>query len=150
MAKKTSKEYFEAIGKRKSATARVRIYPVQKGKEVGVYSQKIKAGEIFVNKKSITQVFPHSYEKNKYNTPLELTQTLEKFAISIVVKGGGKTGQLEAIIHGLSRAIEKFDRETYRSLLKKEGLLKRDARKKERRKVGTGGKARRKKQSPKR
>ncbi len=150
MVKKAINKYFEAIGRRKSSTARVRLYPLQKGKEVSLNSIKIKTGEIFVNNKPITAVFNHSQEKIRYNAPLELTNNQQKFAISILVKGGGKTGQLEAIIHGLARAIEKVDKETHHSLLKKGGLLTRDFRKKERRKVGTGGKARRKKQSPKR
>ncbi len=150
MAKKADNKYFEAIGRRKSSTARVRLYPLQKGKEISLNSLKIKTGQIFVNNKPITSIFSHSQEKVKYNVPLELTNNQEKFAISIVVRGGGKTGQLEAIVHGLSRAIEKVDKEAYRSILKKERLLTRDSRTKERRKVGTGGKARRKKQSPKR
>ena len=72
-----------------------------------------------------------------------------RFAISIKTSGGGKNGQLEAIVHGISRSLSKVD-ENYRSALKKNGFLTRDPRKKERRKVGTGGKARRAKQSPKR
>lgn len=70
--------------------------------------------------------------------------------MTFFVQGGGKKGQLGAIIHGLARAIEKTDKETLRPILKKAGLLTRDSRTRERRKVGTGGKARRVKQSPKR
>ena len=64
--------------------------------------------------------------------------------------GGGKKGQLGAVTHGMARAFDKLDREKFRPELKKAGLLTRDSRTRERRKIGTGGKARRKKQSPKR
>ena len=59
-------------------------------------------------------------------------------------------GQLDAVVHGIARALSLLDRDAYRAILKTAGLLTRDARAKERRKVGTGGKARRAKQSPKR
>ena len=143
-------QYYEAVGRRKEAVARVRLFIVGKDKSASVNGMKIKAGEIFVNKKSISQVFPAIQEKNSYLLPLKLTQNENRFGVAILVKGGGKSGQLDAITHGLARAVEKVDRQTYRPILKKRGLLKRDARAKERRKVGTGGKARRKKQSPKR
>ncbi len=64
--------------------------------------------------------------------------------------GGGSKGQLGATVHGIARALSKLDTETLRPPLKKAGLLTRDPRKRERRKVGMGGKARRKRQSPKR
>ncbi|MBI3366387.1 30S ribosomal protein S9 [Candidatus Roizmanbacteria bacterium] len=64
--------------------------------------------------------------------------------------GDGTLNQLGAVIHGLSRALQMVDKEQYRGTLKKEGLLTRDSRKKERRKVGRAGKARKQKQSPKR
>ncbi|MBI4009544.1 30S ribosomal protein S9 [Candidatus Roizmanbacteria bacterium] len=151
MPKKTKNlKYYEAVGKRKEAVARVRLFIAGKDKTVTVNGLKIKAGEIFVNKKLLSSVFPSLSEKNQYLLPLKLTQNLDRFAIAILVKGGGKNGQLNAITHGLSRAIVKVDKENYRSILKKHGLLTRDARIRERRKVGTGGKARRKKQSPKR
>lgn len=149
MAKVTHR-YFEAIGRRRTSTARVRLYPLSKGKEITVATIKVKAGDIFVNSKPVSTVFGRPGERVRLNQPLELTKSKEKFGVTIVVKGGGKNGQLEAIVHGISRAIEKVDKESFRGLLKKEGLLKRDPRKRERRKVGTGGKARRQKQSPKR
>jgi len=68
----------------------------------------------------------------------------------VKVVGGGPNGQLEAIIHGIARALSSFDREKYRAVLKKAGFLTRDPRERERRKAGMGGKARRKRQSPKR
>ena len=81
---------------------------------------------------------------------MTLTKNQDRFAISIVVSGGGTNGQLDSMVHGLARALEKVDKETYRPILKTNGLLTRDSRKKEARKVGTGGKSRRMKQSPKR
>jgi small subunit ribosomal protein S9 len=78
-----------------------------------------------------------------------LTNQQERFAISIITKGGGREGQLGAIIHGLARALVSANEE-FKEILRKNNLLTRDPRMKERRKVGTGGKARRKKQSPKR
>lgn len=148
--KKSSFQYYEGIGRRKEAVARVRLYLVGKDSGVKVNKVKIKKGEIFVNWKPIESVFPSLVEKKSYLLPLELTNNQDRFAVSIVVKGGGKKGQLGAIIHGLARAVEKVDRDQYRPILKKNGFLTRDPRVKERRKVGRGGKARRKKQSPKR
>lgn len=150
MAKKKESKYYEAIGRRKEAVARIRLHLTDKDKSTVVGGMKVKAGEIFVNKKPITQVFPNQQAMNRYLLPLKLTNNENRFAVTIIVKGGGKSGQLDAIIHGLARAIEKVDKQTYRLVLKKRLLLRRDARVKERRKVGTGGKARRKKQSPKR
>jgi small subunit ribosomal protein S9 len=125
------------------------LYITDKAKEVTVSSLKIKKGEIFVNKKPASDYFPSEVSKKLFMHPLELTGNADRFAISILIKGGGLEGQLEAMIHGLARAVEKSDKEK-RPVLKKDGLLTRDARIKERRKVGTGGKARRQKQSPKR
>ncbi len=150
MPKKTAtKKYYEAIGRRKSATARVRLYIVGKENEVSIKETKIKKGEIVVNGRPILDFFPGIVNEKKYLVPAELTNNNNRFAISVQVKGGGINGQLEAMILGLARALEMTDKDL-RATLKKEGLLTRDSRVKERRKVGTGGKARRKKQSPKR
>ncbi len=151
MAKKTSTiKYYEAVGRRKEAVARVRLYLTEKTGEVAVTGQKLKKGEIVVNKKPIANIFSLPFEKIQYLKPLKLTESENRFAISVVIRGGGHHGQLEALVHGLSRALEKVDTTAYRLLLKKEGLLTRDARVRERRKVGRGGKARKAKQSPKR
>jgi small subunit ribosomal protein S9 len=150
MPKKLSRlKYYEAIGRRKSAVARVRLYIIAKQKEVNISGLIVKKGEIFVNKKIISEYFPDEAAKNQYIKPLKLSDNLDRFAISVQVKGGGKNGQLNAVILGISRALEIVDK-SYRSILKKKGLLTRDARIRERRKIGTGGRARRKKQSPKR
>jgi len=151
MAKKTKNIlYYEAIGRRKEAVARVRLYIVGKDNVTSVAGIKIKKGEIVVNHKPIESIFSSLQEKTQYLSPFKLTQTEDRFAVSVLIKGGGKNGQLEALMHGISRAIEKTDKEAMRPLLKKAGLLTRDSRTRERRKVGTGGKSRRLKQSPKR
>lgn len=143
-------KYFEGIGRRKRAVARVRLYLVSKDKTAKVGEKTYKAGEIYVNGKPIENIFSSLHEKNYYLTPLKLTNCLDRFVVSAKIVGGGKKGQLDAFVHGLSRALELVDKETFRPILKKEGLLTRDPREKERRKVGRGGKARRIKQSPKR
>ena len=130
------KDYTYAVGRRKTATARVRLFQ--------------KKGDLLVNDIAIGQYFPGATATQRYLEPLKLTGTFEKFSFSAKVEGSGKSSQLDAVVHGLARALSKLDPETYRPVLKKQGLLTRDPRMKESRKVGTGGKARRKKQSPKR
>lgn len=140
-------KYYEAVGRRKSSVARVRLYITRK--EITVGGIKMGQSDVYVNKKPIGEYFPGEVARLKYELPLKLTNNDERFAISIQLGGGGKSGQLTAVTHGLARAIEKVDKD-FRPVLKKHGLLTRDARIRERRKVGTGGRARRKKQSPKR
>lgn len=142
-APKKAKElkYYEAIGRRKTAVARVRLYIAT--------TATIKKGEIVINSKPATTYFPASSQQNTLLQPLQLAESVDRFAVSVKVVGGGKQGQLAAVILGIARALEKVDK-GYRATLKEHGLLTRDARERERRKVGTGGRARRKKQSPKR
>lgn len=129
-------KYVFAVGRRKTATAKVRLY---KGK-----------GEILVNDKSIGEYFPGEVVKVEYLKPFVATDTVGKFYATIKVEGSGKNGQLEAVVHGLARALDKENKNLYHLPLKKAGLLTRDPRAKERRKPGQMGKARKKKQSPKR
>ena len=151
MAKKTKNiQYYEVIGRRKSAVARVRLYILGKQKEVNVEGTKIKAGDIFINFRPIKEVYADKLAEKIYNLPFELTNTKERFAVSIKVSGGGKIGQLEAITHGIARALVLVNQGEFKPILREKGLLTRDSRVRQRRKVGTGGKARRKKQSPKR
>lgn len=149
MVKKSSLKYYEAIGRRKSSVAVVRLYIVPAGREVAVDQLKIKQGEIYVNKKPIHTYFGGRVMQALYDLPFKLTDSRGRFAVSIHVEGGGKVGQLAAVVLGAARALTKAD-QTFRPLLKKQGFLTRDARVRERRKVGTGGRARRQKQSPKR
>lgn len=151
MAKKTKDlQYYEAVGRRREATARVRLYIVSKGKNIEFRDNQVSAGQVYINGKSYENIYALAHEKKKLLLPLELTTTLDRFAVTIVTEGGGKSGQLTAIVHGLSRALCDINKEEYRPTLKQAGLLTRDPRIRERRKVGTGGKARRAKQSPKR
>lgn len=135
--------YTYAVGRRKTANARVRIYNTASVPGVdGV--------QMTINGKPAEQYFPGETAKAAYRKPFIITETLKKMSASVVVAGSGKMGQLDAVVHGIARALSLLDREAFRAILKTAGLLTRDARAKERRKVGTGGKARRAKQSPKR
>lgn len=136
--KKDKKEkYLYAIGRRKTATARVRLYIAKKG-------------EVEVNGKPIENYFPGEISKIMYLSPLKTCNVIGKHLITIKVKGAGKAAQAGAVVHGLARVLVKLDEEKFKPILKKRGFLTRDPRMKERRKAGTGGKARRQKQSPKR
>ncbi len=135
MAKKAIKNYIYAVGRRKSVSARVRLYKGNK--------------ESLVNEEVIGKYFPGVIMRSKWLLPFSLTKTEGKYYATVRVSGGGKIGQLEATVHGIARAFTKA-KEEFRAPLKSAGLLTRDARIRQRRMVGTGGKARRKKQSPKR
>lgn len=149
MAPKGKKlSYYEAVGRRRSAVARVRLYMGAKTKKLKINSAA-KKGDIFVNDMPIEDYFPSDVYKKQYMLPLTVTDSEKRFMISIITNGGGKHGQMEAIKLGLARALELADEEN-RQKLKSLGLLTRDARIRERRKPGKGGKARRKKSSPKR
>jgi len=145
----TQQKYIHAVGRRKEAVARVRLYPnVKNGFAWG--DQKVKKGDVFVNKLPIEKYFSGEVAKVKYTEPFQLTNTFKRYVLTIRVEGGGLSGQLDAVILGISRALAKLDSEKFRAILKKKGFLTRDARIRERRKVGMGGKSRRKRQSPKR
>jgi small subunit ribosomal protein S9 len=143
MAEKT---YQSFTGKRKEAVARLRLYAHGLPEVVG---EDVKKGDIFVNGKRAENYFKGIVAKATYEEPLRITNTLEKYTLSVKIVGGGTKSQLEAFIHAVSKALSSLD-EKNKHILKKKGFLTRDARVRERRKVGMGGKARRKKQSPKR
>lgn len=151
MAKKIKNiSYYEAVGRRKQSVARVRLYLPKKGEGVLVQKTNMKAGEIFINGKPVKETSLKAYQVSFLSKPLNLTKNEDRFAVSLTVSGGGTTGQLDAMVHGITRALILVDKDAYRTILKTNGLLTRDPRKKESRKVGTGGKSRRMKQSPKR
>ena len=133
---KSKKDYTYAVGRRKSASARVRLH---KGK-----------GENIVNGMDFLKYFPGEVSKVKLEMPFKVTDTLGKYYVTARVVGSGKQSQLEAITLGIARSLSLLEGKNFRGVLKTAGLLTRDARIRERRKVGMGGKARRKKQSPKR
>lgn len=132
----TNVNYFQSVGRRKEAVARVRLFPGQ--------------GQMMVNGKPISEYFRGPISQKKYQKPFELTKTSGKYTGTVLVVGGGTSSQLDAVVHGISRVLEKIDKETNRTTLKKAGLLTRDPRVKERRKYGLAHAARAKKQSPKR
>ncbi len=149
MKKAVKRDYVYAVGRRKESVARVRMYShVKEGLKWG--ELEISKDQILVNELPVEHYFSGPIAKAKYLKPLTLTDTVGKFAISVRVTSGGKAGQLDAMIHGISRALSAIDVTKYRPLLKKAGLLTRDPRARQRRNVGTGGKARRQKSSPKR
>jgi small subunit ribosomal protein S9 len=121
-------------GRRKSAVARVFLKP---GK-----------GEIVVNCKPVDEFFSRQTGRMIVRQPLQLTDNLARFDIFINVTGGGESGQAGAVRHGITRALIDYD-ETLKAPLKKAGLVTRDAREVERKKVGLH-KARRRKQFSKR
>lgn len=134
---KVEKDYLYAVGRRKEAVARVRMYPEEKG-------------EIEVNGVRIEEYFPGESNKSIYIEPLRTCNVIGKHKISIKVVGSGKMAQLGAIVHGMSRCLIQFNGERFRPILKKRGFLMRDPRAKERRKAGMGGSARAKVTSPRR
>ncbi len=116
-------QYYEAVGRRKTATARVRIYPAGE------------TAEFVVNGKPMDQFFTRIADQAQVQQPLKQLESESRFNISALVEGGGVTGQAAAVKLGLARALTVFDA-NLRSPLKKAGFLVRDARAKERKKFG--------------
>lgn len=114
-------KYFYAIGKRKSAVARVRLY---KG-----------SGVITINGKAIKEFCDRKTDQGVIKSPLQLTGNKGSFDITVVVSGGGVSAQSEAIRHGISRGLIEANPLT-KLTLKKAGMLTRDSRSKERMKPG--------------
>jgi small subunit ribosomal protein S9 len=127
-------EYNYGTGRRKSSVARVFI---KKG-----------TGQFIVNGKPLTEYFARETGQMVARQPLVLTENVETFDIKVNVRGGGENGQAGAVRHGLTRALIDFDAEL-KPTLSKAGLVTRDAREVERKKVGLRG-ARRRKQFSKR
>jgi small subunit ribosomal protein S9 len=139
MANKSTKtkvpDKIIAIGRRKSSTATATIVPGN--------------GEISINRKAANVHFPLSQMLSRLYRPLEITSTKDKYNIFIHTSGGGQTGQLDSTVLAIARGLVKINPE-FKTELRKNGLLTRDSRERQRRHIGTGGKARRQKQSPKR
>lgn len=141
--------FYQAVGRRKEASARVRLYVVSDG-EVVISGHAIKKGDILINNRPVEKYFAGEVYKKIYLEPFRITNTVGRFAISSIVVGGGLSGQAGAFVHGVARVLEKVDKGKFRPVLKKHGFMTRDPRTKERRKAGFAQKARAKKQSPKR
>jgi len=118
----TDMQYYEGLGRRKTATARVRLYP---DPEVG----------IVVNNKPLQEYFSRNVDQDTILEPLQVCGTEGRFGISVKVNGGGVTGQAGAVRLGIARALLKVDPEN-RKTLRQYGLLTRDPRAKERKKPG--------------
>jgi small subunit ribosomal protein S9 len=115
---------FYGTGRRKTSTARVFLRPGN--------------GAISVNYREFNSFFPSEALRTQVRTPLVLTETGDKFNILATVRGGGVAGQAGAVRLGIARALVEYNGEL-RGRLKKEGLLTRDARAKERKKYGMAG-----------
>jgi len=124
MSAKSKTEEFTATGRRKTSTARVRIRPG--------------SGDFIINNRDISDYCSTEQQKKAVLGPLVTVEKVGELDITVIVRGGGGTGQSGAIRHGLSRALEKMDGEL-RSPLKKAGHLRRDPRKIERKKPGRPG-----------
>ncbi len=117
--------YYYGTGRRKTATARVRLIPEGSGVAI-------------VNRKPLEDYFDRDVMKTVIMQPFEITETVDSFDLYVNVRGGGKSGQAGAIRHGISKALLQSDPEL-RPTLKKAGFLTRDARMKERKKYGQKG-----------
>lgn len=113
--------YFQKTGKRKTAVAQVRL--VAGG------------SSIIVNGTPHEEVFPRLVHRQTIERPLTLTESRARYNVMIKVAGGGLTGQADAIAHGIARALVEAD-ESFKSVLRRNGLLTRDSRIKERKKPG--------------
>lgn len=147
--KALKRDYVFAVGRRREAVARVRLYEAVK-EDLAWKELKVKKGDILVNGMLIAEYFPGDISRFRYTEPLRVANAQNKYTLTISVAGGGPSGQLDAVVAGISNVLVKTEKDEFRAILKAKGFLSRDARVRERRKVGTGGKARRKKQSPKR
>ncbi|URJ29374.1 30S ribosomal protein S9 [Blochmannia endosymbiont of Camponotus modoc] len=127
---------YYGTGRRKTSSARVFI-------KFGINN-----GRVIINKRTLDQYFPRNNTQAIIIRPLQITNLLDKLDIYITVKGGGISGQAGAICHGMTRALLQYD-EKLRGILRSVGLVTRDSREVERKKVGLR-KARRRPQFSKR
>jgi small subunit ribosomal protein S9 len=115
-------QYYEGVGRRKAATARVRLH-LSSG------------GNFTVNDKTLPDYFTRSIDQFQINETLQVTGTEGRFDVTVKVNGGGVTGQAGAVRLGIARALLKIDPD-YRKTLREHGMLTRDPRAKERKKPG--------------
>ena len=116
-----SAKYYYGTGRRKTAIARVRLYPG--------------TGSIVINDKPVDEYFSRESDRIQVREPLGATSTSDQFNIMVKVSGGGITGQATAVCHGIARALLIANPEL-RDPLRSKGLLSRDSREKERKKPG--------------
>jgi len=118
------RQYYEGIGRRKRSSARVRIY-----------LDETANGTFVVNGKDVKEYFPRLGDHDTLTGPLDDAELMGKVDVTVLVQGGGVTGQTDAVRLGLARALVKYD-ENMRNVLRGGGHLTRDPRIKERKKPG--------------
>ena len=116
--------YYEAVGRRKRATARVRLFPGDAGQV-----------RVVVNGKPLQEYFGRFQDQEQAVEPLKVTQNESRYNMMVLVRGGGITGQAQAIRQGVARALQIADPDL-KAALREAGFLTRDPREKERKKVG--------------
>ena len=121
------KKYYEAVGRRKTAIARVRLFTIR---PLGEEESKIS-----INGKEYREYFPVMELQQTVEASLRKLKSLNRFEVVAKVKGGGIRAQAEAVRHGIARSLVKFNID-FRKKLKRAGYLKRDPRMKERKKYG--------------
>ena len=119
---KNKSRYYEAVGRRKTAVARVRLYESSRQ-------------SVMINDKSVDEYFPTAELQNIILEVYTTGPSTDKFKVTVVIKGGGIHSQAEALRHGIARALVEYNQES-RKDIKKAGFLKRDPRMKERKKFG--------------
>jgi small subunit ribosomal protein S9 len=124
IAKQKESPFTWAVGRRKTAVARVRLTSG--------------SGKWVINGREVENYFPIEAHRTAITQPLRVTETTGKFDVFVNVEGGGPHGQAGAVRHGVARALNKFDI-ALRPKLKEAGLLTRDPRMKERKKYGQPG-----------
>lgn len=115
-------KFIGAVGRRKCAVAQVRLHHNGSGK-------------ITINDRELEKYLPTTIQHQTVKSPLVLTGTENMFDVQVVVKGGGQAGQADSIRLGIARALVDFNPE-YKTVLKKQGMMTRDARIRERKKFG--------------
>ena len=117
----SDESYIWATGRRKCAIAQVRLFPGD--------------GGIMINGKPYEEVFSRLEHRHMLESPFLVTDTMGKFHVTVKLEGGGVSGQAGAVRYAIARALVK-ENEQFKPVLRKEGLLTRDARIKERKKYG--------------
>jgi small subunit ribosomal protein S9 len=117
-------EVYYATGKRKTAIARTWITPG--------------SGKITINNRTLEDYFPRESQRIMLLKPLTMTSNTDTYDIKVRVLGGGSSGQMGAVRHGITRALMEANPD-HRQMLKKAGFVKRDPRAKERKKYGLRG-----------
>lgn len=126
--KTNQRKYYEAVGRRKTAIARMRLFTSSP-------SQSMMEGNLIINGKPYKEFFPTLELQKIVEAPLRCLKSFNRFGGTVKIKGGGIRGQAEATRHSIARALVLFD-SNFRKKLRKIGYLTRDSRKTERKKYG--------------